>query len=105
MAEEEFLSDSAIQSRRAIDLYTASHLGRMDERLKAMERIVEALAEEVQGGKGQPGLGEQVRSVMKIYGIIIGIITMVVSWAPWIYDHFTVSPIKAEMKASKITHD
>lgn len=80
--------DRLRESRRAIDLHIADHLGRIDEKLKNVSFDVNDLKHEVFGGDGRVGLGEQVRGIVKTWGTIIAIGTTVVSWFPWIWDHF-----------------
>lgn len=83
------------QSKRRIDLYWADALGRLDERIKNMaDRMdgvhskAQAAYEEVFGGPhGQVGLGEQLRGVIKVWGIAAMLIGNSVAAMAWLYDH------------------
>ena len=89
------MSDDPIrESRRAIDLYTADQFARMDERLATLRADVGDLKEVVNGSHGEPGLAEKVRGIVKMWGFIIGGLTLVISWFPWIYDHFIADTAK-----------
>lgn len=80
--EEEQIS----RSRRGIDYFTAEKWVRIDERLKNVELKAIDAYEEIYGGKGKVGLSEQMRNMLKVWGVITVFASGILGSWTWIWD-------------------